>query len=86
VATGQTHSIRELCDYVFNKLGLNYKDYCIYNEHYSRPHELTYLKGDSSKIRKTLGWKPEYTFETMLNEMINFWINYYGCSTISLID
>ena len=40
-----------------------------------RPEELKYLKGDSSKARKTLGWKPDYTFETMLEEMIDKWLN-----------
>ena len=70
VATGKTHSIRYLCKYVFNKLGLNYEDHVVQNPKYMRPEELQYLKGDSSRIRKELGWKPEYTFETLLDEMI----------------
>jgi len=73
VATGETHSIRELCDYVFSQLGLNYKDYVIQNKKYMRPDELKYLKGDSSRIRSVLNWKPEYTFETLLDDMIEFW-------------
>jgi GDPmannose 4,6-dehydratase len=76
VATGETHSVREMCDYVFSKLGLDYKEYIEQNPIYLRPEELPYLKGDPSKI-KTLGWKPEYTFETMMDEMIEFWISYY---------
>ena len=76
VATGETHSVREMCDYVFSKLGLDYKKYIKQNPIYLRPEELPYLKGDSSKI-KMLGWKPEYTFETMMDEMIEFWMNYY---------
>ena len=76
VATGETHSVREMCDYVFSKLGLDYKKYIEQNPIYLRPEELPYLKGDSSKI-KMLGWKPEYTFETMMDEMIEFWMNYY---------
>ena len=39
--------------------------------------ELKYLKGDSSKIRKVLGWKPEYTFETLMDEMIEHWLGVY---------
>ncbi len=73
VSTGVTHSVRDLCEYVFNKLGLSYRDYVIQNPKFMRPEELKYLKGDSSKIRKILGWKPEYTFETMLDEMIDRW-------------
>jgi GDPmannose 4,6-dehydratase len=76
VATGETHSVREMCDYVFSKLGLDYKKYIEQNPIYLRPEELPYLKGDSTKI-KMLGWKPEYTFETMMDEMIEFWMNYY---------
>jgi GDPmannose 4,6-dehydratase len=73
VATGVTHSVREMCDYVFSKLGLNYEDYIIQNQKFLRPEELKYLKGDSSRIR-SLGWEPEYTFETMMDEMIEFWL------------
>ena len=40
-----------------------------------RPEELKYLKGDSSKARKQLGWQPEYTFESMIDEMIDRWMN-----------
>jgi len=72
VATGETRSVRELCDYVFTKLGLNYLDYVTINPKFFRPEELPYLKGDCSRI-KELGWKPEYTFESMISEMIEAW-------------
>ena len=74
VATGETHSVRDLCEIVFNKLDMDYRDYIVQNPKYMRPEELKYLKGDSSKARKVLGWKPEYTFETMLDEMIQKWM------------
>lgn len=73
VATGETRSVRDMCEYVFSKLGLDYKDYVIQNEKFLRPEELPYLKGDSTRIRE-LGWKPEYTFESMMDEMIEHWI------------
>ncbi len=73
VATGQTHSVRDLCDTVFKKLDLDYKEYVTQNPKFMRPEELKYLKGDASKAQKVLGWKPEYTFETMLEEMIENW-------------
>ncbi len=72
VATGVTRSVRDMCDYVFTKLGLEYKDYVVQNNKFLRPEELPYLKGDSTKIRE-LGWKPEYTFESMMDEMIKYW-------------
>lgn len=74
VATGETHSIREMCDYVFSKLGLNYTDYVVQNPIFLRPEELPYLRGDSTKVRTELGWKPEYTFESLMDEMIEHWI------------
>ena len=77
VATGVTHSVREMCDYVFTKLGLDYKDYVIQNQKFLRPEELKYLKGDSSRIR-ALGWEPEYTFETLMDDMIEHWMNIYS--------
>ena len=73
VATGETHSVRDLCETVFNKLGMDYKDYVVQDERYLRPEELNYLKGDPSRAKEILGWKPEYTFETMIDEMIAHW-------------
>jgi GDPmannose 4,6-dehydratase len=73
VATGETHSVRDLCRVVFEKIGLNYEDYVIQNPKFMRPEELKYLKGDPSKAQEILGWKPEYTFESMLEEMIDRW-------------
>jgi GDPmannose 4,6-dehydratase len=73
VSTMITHSVREMVEYVFGKLNLDYTEYLIQNPKFIRPEELKYLKGDSTKIRTQLGWKPEYTFETMLDEMIEYW-------------
>lgn len=74
VATGETHSVRNLCEVVFSKLNMDYKDYVVQNKKFMRPEELKYLKGDSSKAREVLGWKPDYTFETMIEEMIASWM------------
>jgi GDPmannose 4,6-dehydratase len=73
VATGKTHSVRDLCRIVFAKLDMNYEDYIVQNPIYMRPEELKYLKGDPSKAQKILGWEAEYTLETMLDEMIERW-------------
>jgi GDPmannose 4,6-dehydratase len=82
VSTMKTHSVREMVDYVFTKLSLDYKDYVIQNPKYVRPEELKYLKGDSTKIRKTLGWEPEYTFEMLMDEMVEHWMNVYNKKNI----
>ena len=74
VSSGENRSVRELCYYVFKSLDLNYRDYVIQDKRYLRPEELKYLKGDSSETRKLLSWEPSYTFESMINEMISFWM------------
>jgi GDPmannose 4,6-dehydratase len=73
VSTMTTHSVREMVDYVFKRLGMDYRDYVTQNPKFMRPEELKYLKGDSTKIRETLGWKPEYTFETLMDDMVDSW-------------
>jgi GDPmannose 4,6-dehydratase len=78
VATGETRSVREMCEYVFGKLNLNYKDYVIQNPKFLRPEELPFLRGDSNKIRTELGWSPKYSFEDLMNEMITHWQDMYS--------
>jgi GDPmannose 4,6-dehydratase len=74
VSTMKTNSVRDMVKYVFSKLDLNYEDYVVQNEKFIRPEELKYLKGDSTKIRSILGWSPEYTFETLMDDMITYWL------------
>ena len=76
-ATGVTNSVRDMCDYVFSRLDLNYKDFVIQDKKFMRAEELKYLRGDSTKLRTTFGWKPEYTFETLMDEMIDHWLTIY---------
>jgi len=76
-ATGVSHSVRELVNYVFTRLGLHWSEYVKQDEKFLRPEELHNLKGDSSKLVKTTGWTHDYTFESMLDEMIEYWLNYY---------
>jgi GDPmannose 4,6-dehydratase len=78
VATGETRSVRDMCSYVFGRLDLDYEDYVVKNQKFIRPEELPYLKGDSSRIREELGWSPEYTFESMMDEMIESWLQHFG--------
>ena len=74
-ATGVSHSVQELVEYVFNKLSLDWRQYIKKSERYFRPEELYRLRGDASKINTVLGWKPEISFEAMLDEMIDYWLN-----------
>ena len=74
VATGETRTVRDLCKTTFDLLDLNYEDYVVQNPIYMRPEELRYLKGDASKATNILGWKPEYNFESMIEEMVGHWM------------
>jgi GDPmannose 4,6-dehydratase len=76
-STGISHSVQDLCEYVFGKLELDWIKYVKQDEKFLRPEELNNLKGDCSKLLKATGWSNDYTFESMLDEMIEYWLNYY---------
>ena len=76
-STGISHTVRELCEYVFGKLDLDYKNYVTQDEKFLRPEELTDLKGDNTKLKTLTGWEPKYTFETLMDDMINHWMEVY---------
>ena len=76
-ATGISHTVRYLCEYVFSKLDLDYTKYVTQDEKFLRPEELNDLKGDSTKLRNITGWEPKYTFESMIDEMIEYWVEVY---------
>lgn len=70
IATGETHSVREFAEKVFNKLNLDYKKYVEIDKRYFRPTEVDALLGDSTKARTVLGWKPKVSFEKLIDMMI----------------
>ena len=72
-STGISHSVQDLVEYTFNKLDLDWEQYVETDAKYLRPEELKDLKGDSTKLRE-LGWTADYTFETMIDEMIEYWM------------
>ena len=74
-STGISHTVKDLVRYVFTKLDLDWKKYVAIDKRFYRSEELEHLKGDCSKIKNDLGWVPLYTFETMLDEMIEYWLN-----------
>ncbi|REJ78519.1 MAG: GDP-mannose 4,6-dehydratase [Acidobacteria bacterium] len=77
-ATGVSHTVRDLVNYVFEKLDLDPESHITIDERYFRPEELDHLKGDSSKLKKACGWEPKITFEEMLDEMIEHWLDHYS--------
>lgn len=70
VATGETHSVREFCELAFSEVGLNYESYVRSDERFYRPAEVDILVGDSSRAREILGWRPTYSFATLVKEMV----------------
>jgi GDPmannose 4,6-dehydratase len=76
-STGISHSVKDLVKYVFDKLNLDWTQYVEYDDKYLRPEELNDLKGDSTKLRDLTGWKPKYTFESMLDEMVEYWLEHF---------
>jgi len=78
LSTGETHSVRDLVDVVFSYLDLNWEDYVVQNPKYMRPEELKYLKGDCTKAKETFGWELEYTFESMMHEMVDHWMEVFN--------
>jgi len=70
VATGETHSVRELCDLAFGEVGLDYRDYVKKDEAVFRPAEVDLLIGDASKARRELDWEPTTNFAGLIKEMV----------------
>ncbi len=70
VATGQTHSVRRLCEVAFSVAGLNWEDHVEIDERHVRPAEVDQLIGDASKAREKLGWKPRVSFEELIEMMV----------------
>ena len=75
LATGESKSVNDLVNYVFDKLDLDRNIYVKSDKKFERAEELHYLRGDASKARIVLGWRREYTFETMIDEMVEYWLD-----------
>ena len=71
VATGETHSVRELCEIAFDQVGLKWDDHVVIDERFFRPAEVDLLIGDPSKAREKLGWKPQVGFEELVRMMVD---------------
>ena len=70
VATGEAHSVRELCEAAFGHVGLDYREFVEIDPRYYRPAEVDYLLGDPSKAARILGWKPRTSFAELVRLMM----------------
>jgi GDPmannose 4,6-dehydratase len=71
IATGQMHSVRDLCRIAFEHVGLNYEDHVVIDPAFLRPAEVDQLLGDSSKAKQVLGWEPKVSFEQLVQMMVD---------------
>ncbi len=71
VGTGQTHSVRELCEIAFSHVGLDWKKYVSVDARYVRPAEVDTLQADPSKAKRELGWAPNTSFERLVRMMVD---------------
>lgn len=72
IASGETHSVRELVECAFNCVGLNWQNYVSVEPAFYRPDEPVQLVGSIDKIQNQLGWKPQYSFEQMVELMVDY--------------
>jgi GDPmannose 4,6-dehydratase len=71
IATGETHSIREMCEVAFDHVGLDYREYVQCDERFFRPAEVDLLVGDASKAGRKLGWEPQISFKELMCLMVD---------------
>jgi GDPmannose 4,6-dehydratase len=70
VATGESHSVRELVETAFAHVDLDWRKYVVQDPGLIRPAEVDHLVGDPGKARRVLGWKPEVTFSDLIRIMV----------------
>jgi GDPmannose 4,6-dehydratase len=70
LATGETHTVKEFAEKAFNYVGLNWEDYVLTSDKYSRPNEVHHLLGDASKAKNKLGWEPKTSFDELVKKMV----------------
>jgi GDPmannose 4,6-dehydratase len=78
VGTGETRSVRELCEIAFNCVGLDYREHVVQDERFYRPAEVDLLVADSTKARRMLGWKPTISFQRLVEMMVEADLSRHG--------
>ncbi len=71
IGTGDTRTVRELCEVAFNHVGLDYRDHVVQDPKFFRPAEVDLLVADASKAREKLGWTPKVTFHELVRMMVD---------------
>lgn len=71
ISSGETHTVRDMCDIAFSHLGLDYRDFVKSDPRFYRPAEVHVLLGDSAKARTKLGWVPEVDFPGLIRMMVD---------------
>jgi GDPmannose 4,6-dehydratase len=71
IGTGETHSVRELVEVAFNRVGLDYKDYVFEDPKFKRPAEVDLLIADPSRAKTVLGWGPQVKFKELVEMMVD---------------
>ena len=71
VGTGETHAVQEFCEIAFARVGLNWRDYVVQDPRFMRPAEVDLLVSDPSKAKAKLGWKPNVTFKSLIEMMVD---------------
>lgn len=75
IATGVAHSVRDLCEAVFSRLNLDYREFVKQDQRYMRPQELDYLCGDATRAKVELKWEPEFDFNSLVDEILEHWLS-----------
>lgn len=81
IATGISHTVRDLLDIAFGRVHLNWKSCVVIDHKYDRPTEVDYLCGDASKAWKVLGWKPRVSFDELIHMMVDAELKQAGVLT-----
>ena len=71
IATGETHSVQELCERAFARAGLHWQDHVVVDPALVRPAEVDLLQGDAGKAKRVLGWAPKVSFQALIEMMVD---------------
>jgi GDPmannose 4,6-dehydratase len=71
LATGETHSVKELCQVAFDRVGLDWEKHVVVDPKFYRPAEVDLLIGDPAKAGRILGWEPKVTFRGLIEMMVD---------------
>jgi GDPmannose 4,6-dehydratase len=78
IATGETHSVRELIEVAFARAGLDWRQHVVEDPQLKRPAEVDLLQGDASKAKRVLGWQPKVGFRELIEMMVDADLRHYA--------